>query len=466
MVDIPFPTSSQPGKQPGEGNGVVFNCYAEKQGDGAIWRRMPGLTAFATLAFGPIRGMLVVGRIVYVVAGNRAMVVDANGAVRLLSGNVAGTGPVSMARNNGLTADIAVTTNGGSYLLTTTTSLAYPDPDLPQCNSVCWLDGYFLFTTESGDCWASDINSPDIDALNFQKAEARPDGLLRGFVYQQQFYAAGSSTIEVYQNNGNPTGFPLSRTTVIGTGIIGQWAIAGFEEGWDGQPIFVAADGSVRSLNGLTPSRISTADVERDIASVADKSQLRACVFTFGGNAIWSLSSPDWTWQYNVTTGAWIQRESYQDARWRGQFSANLSGDWIIADYTRKALYQVDATARTEAGEPLIYGLDSGPVKQYPAKIAVPDAFFDFTLGQGVAAGSDPIETNPTVMVSWSHNGGASYGNAIHKSLGLEGRYVGPVRQNRMGVTTHHGVRFRWRISDPCDAAFIGGRMNAQERRP
>ena len=123
-------------------------------------------------------------------------------------------------------------------------------------------------------------------------------------------------------------------------------------------------------------------------------------------------------------------------------------------------------TTRTEIGNPLIYGLDSGAVKQFPARIAVPDAFFDFTLGQGVEAGSGPIETNPIVMVSWSHDGGARWAYPIHKALGREGKYVGPITQNRIGLTTHHGVRWRWRISDPCDAAFIGGRMDAQERRP
>lgn len=466
MIDIPFPTSSAPGRQPGEGSGVLLNCYAEKQGDGAIWRRMPGLVSFSTLGFRPVRGVLTVGNVQYIVAGSRAMVVDGSGGVRLLDGDVAGTGPVILARNNALTADIALTTSAGNYILTSLAAQAYPDPDLPQANSVSWLDGYFLFTTASGDCWSSEPNVIDVNALNFQKAEARPDGLLRGFVYQQQFYAAGPSSIEVYQNTGQPTGFPLTRSTVISVGLAGQFCVAGFEDGWDAEPIFVAADDTVRTLNGLRPLKISTPDVERDIAAVTDKNDLRACVFTFGGQAIWSLSGPTWTWQYNVSTASWIKRESYQKARWRGEFSTRFNGSWVVSDYHDGTLYKLDRTAKTEAGEPLIYGLDSGPVKQFPARIAVPDAFFDFTLGQGVEAGSDPIETNPQVMISWSHDGGAKWGNPIQKSLGREGRYVGPVRQNRMGLTTHHGVRFRWRISDPCDAGFLGGRMNAQERAP
>jgi hypothetical protein len=466
MIDIPFPVTSNPGKQPGEGTGVLVNCYAEKLGEGAVWRRMPGLNTFAALGLNDVRGMCVVGNVVYVVAGERAIVVDSTGGTRLLDGIVGGTGPVTMARNSQPEPAIALTTNIGNYVLTSLAVQVYPDGDVPQANSVSFADGYFLWTTAGGDSWSSDVNTTSVSALNFQKAESRPDGLLRGFVYQQQYYAAGSSTIEVYQNNGNPIGFPLSRSTVIGIGLIGTWAVAGFEDGWDGEPMFVAADGSVRTLNGLRPSRISTPDVERDIASVADKSTLRACVFTFGGNAIWSLSCPVWTWQYNVTTGSWIRRQSYQSNRWRGDVSVKFGERWILGDVQGQSLLALSIDARTEAGFPLIYGVDSGPVKQFPAKIAVPEAFFDFSLGQGVAVGVDPNETNPRVMLSWSHDGGATFASPLEKTLGLEGKYVGPVRLNRIGLTTHHGVRFRWRISDPCDASFQGGRITPQGRKP
>lgn len=466
MVDIPFPQTSAPGRRPGEGAGVLYNCFVEKQGEGAIWRRMPGLSVFASLPDGPVRGAVVVGGVIFVVAGRTAIVVDRNGGVRALDGTVEGDGPVTMARNNAADPAIAVTTNVGNYILTNLAVQAYPDGDVPQANSVRFLDGFLLWTTRAGDCWSSEVNETTVSALNFQRAEARPDGLLTGFTHQQAFFAAGDSSIEVYQNTGNQTGFPFTRSTVIAVGIASSWAVAGFEEGWDGEPIFVAADNTVRTLNGLRPARISNADIEADIAAVSDKALLRACVFTFGGNAIWSLSSPDWTWQFNVTTGSWIKRESHEKRRWLGEFSLWFNGRWLVSDAFSNRLLVVDENSPFEAGEPLIFGLDSAAVKQFPAKIRGVEAFFDFTLGHGDETGQDPIETNPQVMLSWSHDGGAKWSNPLHKSLRRQGHFIAPIRQTRVGLTSHHGIRWRWRVSDPVPVAFIGGRMDAQERRP
>ena len=39
----------------------------------------------------------------------------------------------------------------------------------------------------------------------------------------------GLGTIEVWQNTGNPVGFPFSRVTVIPRGLAGPSAVAGFE---------------------------------------------------------------------------------------------------------------------------------------------------------------------------------------------------------------------------------------------
>lgn len=458
MVDIPFPVSNSPGSTPGEGAGRLINAYAYKDGDGVRWRPVPGLDNFAALSVGEVRGGLFSQGSLLEVAGSTVVRVGRDGNVVPLQENVAGTGPVTMARNNNTSPQVVIVTNSRPYIVDGNVIKPYPDINLPLVNSISFLDGFFLFTTSLGGIVASQLNSTVINPISKATAEARPDGLLRGVVFGQQFFAFGTNTIEVWQNAGT-TPFPLTRSSVIPLGLIGQWAVAGFEDGWGGPLIFGAQDGSIRRLNGYTPERISTEDLERLIVKVPDKSRLRASVYTFGGNGIWSLSCDDWTWEFNTTTGNWHERESYLSSRWRGAQTIFAFDRWVVADNAGGRLYQVNFDTRAEGGQHLIWGLDSGAVKQFPSRIQVPAAAFDFVLGQA------PITKNPDAMISWSHNGGGSWSNPVVRSLNIQGETRGRVTINRIGLSTPAGVRYRFRVSDPAYTSFAGARMDAQGTR-
>ena len=164
------------------------------------------------------------------------------------------------------------------------------------------------------------------------------------------------------------------------------------------------------------------------------------------------LSSPTWTWEHNVTTGAWNERQSYGLARWLGALTISFQGTWYAADFNGGALYAVDLNARTEAGQALVWGLDSGPIKSFPTRLQVPAAAFDFVLGQAAIDGG-----NPQVLLSWSHDGGATWANPLTRSLGRIGHSVGRIILNRIGLSSHHGVRYRFRVSDPAYTSFAGG---------
>jgi hypothetical protein len=332
-------------------------------------------------------------------------------------------------------------------------------------NSVSLLDAYFIFTYGDGSIIASDLNSTSINTLSTAKAEANPDGLIRGTVSGRQFYAWGPSSLEIFDNAGTSP-FPLARTTVVPVGLFGPWAIAGFEDGWDRDQIFVASDGTVRRLNGYQPDRISTRAVERDIQSVAVASTLRACVYTVSGNAFWVLSSPTWTWEFNATTNEWNERRSYGLTRWRGETSARFAGNWIVGDTQSTSIHYIGAQFFDEAGDPLVARAE-GIMKDFPARIRLPSIDFDFTAGQGTESGTDPIETDPRVMLEWSHDGGATWSNPLWRELGRQGDFKRQIRLHNTGRSTPQGFRMAWEVSDPVWMQFRGARViNPLPRRP
>jgi hypothetical protein len=107
--------------------------------------------------------------------------------------------------------------------------------------------------------------------------------------------------------------------------------------------------------------------------------------------------------------------------------------------------------------------IESGPVQNFPNRTKVARADFDFVTGVGIATGIDPIATDPHVGISWSNDGGITYGNEFVRSLGRQAT-TSRVTMLRTGQTGPTGRRWRLKISDPVYGAFLGGSQNMQLR--
>lgn len=443
----------------------MLNCFFQKEGDTARWKRLPGLLYSGDTGLTTPRGMLYTGSEIYAAMANGVVKMDASGHVTRVFGTLGGDEPVTWARNNASPApNILVHSDLGTFEVTTGGLVAFADGDLPATNSLSAFDGYFVWTTQAGQIWASDLNSVNVNALSFQNIQSSQAGVLRGVVSGSVFYAMGVQSIEPWQNVGSSP-FPLAKaSTTIPVGLAGKWCVAGVQGEWDRSPLFVATDNTVRSLEGFQTRVVSTPAIQGLIQGVSDKNTLRAYVYTFSGNAMWGLTSPSWTVEYNAATGQWHERKSHSLAAWRGTCTVQAFGKWFVGDRASSHILIVSEAAYDEAGDPLVFGADSVPMKDFPARAIVSAASLDFTLGAGRVVESPDTIRDPHVMMTWSHDGGARWAANAIRPLGVAGRYVGPVRVHRLGQTTHHGFRMRWRVSDPVHVSFMGGTMEGEDR--
>jgi hypothetical protein len=178
------------------------------------------------------------------------------------------------------------------------------------------------------------------------------------------------------------------------------------------------------------------------------------------------LTSPIWTWEFNATTSEWNERRSDEMPRWRALTSAKFGGRWLAGDVLSTSLMEITSAALDEAGAPL-KAQGEGVLKDFPARMRVPALHFDFTVGQGRESGLDPIESDPTVALSWSHDGGASWSNPLFRRLGRQGNFERQVRIDNLGRSTPHGTRVRWEVSDPVPLQFRGASaVSLTARRP
>lgn len=474
MTEIPFPKSSQPGSQPGEGLGRLLNRYCEVDGEIVQWRLVPGLSPFADALVATPRGSIDVNGTMYDARANAALTVTAGGVITALTGTLNGTDAVTWAKNNASpTPDLVAVCAAGTFTGTSAAVSNYPAAAiLAAYNSVSFLDGYFLFTSGAGQIYASGVNNIWIDpsdhtqnALGFATADLS-GGLVRGTVANGLFYAWGNKACTVYSDAATSP-FPLARAGVIQVGLAGLSAITGFDPGWGLQQYFVATDNTVRRVEGVTAAvTVSNKDVERAIAAQTDKTQIEMSCYVCGGRPTVVVKGPLFCWELNAATGFWNERQSANLTTWRASRSIYFNGNWYFGDTASTKILQISATAFDENGTSFIARLESGPVKEYPNRLRCLRAMFDFTSGQGIP-GTDDSE-NPSVEISSSIDGGGTWSTpVVRRDLGALGNFQKMIRVNRIGgIASQHGMRFRIDSSSPVYSSFRSGRGDFQVLGP
>jgi hypothetical protein len=406
---IPFPWSSFPGANPQEGSGRIINGYVEPLGDpqkptnpaAQIWRRAPGLSLFAATAETAIyRGGLIVNNLSFEAWANVYTITSA-GAVTSL-GALPGTKKVSIARDqNGSGADVVIVDiDNGAYVVQAAGVAQAPTSyngggNLPQPNSVSYQDGYFFYTIASGQVYASPLNSiGTINSLTFITVQAKSDvTLLRGIAYSGLMWFFTTGHCEVWQDvAGVAPAFPYGRYQVLEYGLVQANAIAGWETGFS-ELMWVAQDFGVywNTPGTLQPIKISPPDLEKLIETqVRAGNTLEASCYAFAGKKFWCLSSPTWSWEFDLVTKKWHERTSFSattgvQGRWRGTGGHPAFNKWLMGDEQSGNLLWLDSTNFTENGAPQLLRMESGPVKDFPDQIRIARADFDFDMGAGQA---------------------------------------------------------------------------------
>jgi len=398
------------------------------------------------------------------ILNTRVLKVDSSYAVTDL-GALAGTLPVTTARNNAAPTkqNLVVTENGCFNLFEAAAPTAFADPDLPSSpTSVCDIDGYFVWSFGDGRIFASDLNSVSVSALSFNTEQ----GLFvrRVVRYAGRLYAFGDKWTGVYRDAGT-TPFPFAREVTIPRGICGTHAIAGWETGWANTLIWAGDDYVVYKLDGYTPVPISTNDVSRDIYAAVLAGQrdlIEAYVYMFARNAFWVLTCHDrFTWEYNLSTGDWNERKSYNRECWKGMKSLRMFDQWLIGDQFDGELYVINGEYFLEGIDPLIWHVESGAIAGFPRGMVIPRASFHITAG----VGNFSLVENPEVQISWSLDGGYSWGEPVLRMLGAPGRTKSHPYVLISGLSKGQGVRYRLRVSDPVHVGLNGGTIDDPEQR-
>lgn len=421
----------------------LVNCFSEKSdgdrtSDFAIMA-IPGLSLFADIAADAVRGSHFMAGLTYYVVGQNLYSVTEAGLVTAI-GNIFGAGPVRIADNG---SELAICAAPEGYVLSAGV-LTTPDA-LPQVSDVTYIDGYFVWSVFGSDqCVYSGINDGKAyDALDVFTAEGAPDGLKGLIADHRELQLFGESTIEIFYNAGGLDNvFERQGNAFIERGCFDRDSITKV----DNSVQFLGDDRIVYRLDGYSPIRISTHAIEYQLRNVT---YARGFVYTQEGHKFYCLTTDNGTFCYDLATGAWHERRSFNLGAYRVGGAIQAWNRVFLTDAFTGKIYEPDMDRNDENGAPISMQVILPTLEASRARVTMYAFEVYCETGVGSVLGSDP-----KIMMRYSDDGGRTFSNEMWRSLGLVGQYktravwrsLGQFRQRDISLT----------ITDPARRLVMG----------
>lgn len=446
----------------------INHLGTEKEREVAALVPTPGLTLLLTLPTAPVRGLYRASTgTLYAVGGEYLYSVSSSWVATQLGLLGTSTGPVSMS-DNGSDLVLVDGTNGYKYNFSGTTYAQITDSGFLPADQVTFLDGYFILNaTGTQQFFFSAVNAVTFDPLDVESAEGSPDNLVGLIANSQNLFTFGSQSTEVFYDSGdalNP--FARIQGAVINVGCSAPFSIARLLN----DIYFIGGDdtgqGIVYRMTGYNPQRISTPAIEALIRDLDQTTlaEARGWVYQQGGHAIYCLNVPgsDKTQCYDASTGMWHEMAfngTWGYERHRGDCSAVAYTANVVGDYSTGAIYKLDPTVYTDNGtailrERTVPHFSNGLRRQFHRSIQI-----DCEVGvglDGTAQGSDPL-----LMLTYSDDGGHTFGNERTATLGKIGQTKARAIIRRLGSARDRVYRVR--ISDPVKPVLLGAELMVED---
>lgn len=443
---------------------VQTSAQQEDNKEQQILKPTPGLVLFSEGTGNKLRGLYSIHGVTYYVENDTLGSVDSQGnrtTLGTLSASIGQTNQVTMRMNMNGQLMVADHSFGYIYDINTEVFEQITDEDFPGCETLSYLDGYFIVVADgrvyyselgNGLAWvATDVFTPNYSA-DFNKATS---------AFGEVLYNFGENTTELYVHDGTP--FSREPRGVLHYGIVAPHSMEvidnslfflGRYEG--GAPCIVIislnSDFKTISLSGIT-ERIDQA-INYDDAyawSYASPDDHMFYVLTIPGI--------DKTFAYDISTNTFHEFLSFSPVtmelgRHRGYCHTYNYSKHLIGDYYTGNIYYFDWETFVE-GEwelPIRRQRDSKIFCEEYKLICVHELVIDTNTRQGTLSGQG---RNPVLIFQISRNGGLTWTDEEY--LPLSG-YGEDKKAHTSMLGSGRDIVIRIAQTDPVKTILMGAR--------
>ena len=444
-MKLPFLGGAYEGRSSNVSPQTCINWFYEKGKDGESLVGTPGATEFVDLGSGEVRGGLSYNGKAYFVMGSTLYEVNSAGTATSRGTLNTSSGKVSMAHNGvrtGANQQVFIADGVQRYIYDNTTSTLTGYTDY-AATTVCFLDGYFLFTIANSDriYYTNNYDGVTVTVTDFFTAEGAPDQALAIVASQRELFVFGDQTLEVYYNSGDADDtFQRFQGGFKEMGCAAKFSAAPFDNGIAWLTKNERGDALVAVLGqGYTPTIISTPEINYQLSKYTTISDAFAYTYQHEGHEFYVLNFPTEkaVWVFDASTGEWHQRAHTINGVFpnRERYNCHVFafGKHLMGDYTNGKVYQLDSTIGT---------VDSARVQRERTSPDITDEerrtrVVSFQLDMQEGTGDPNVTTDTSIWLSYSKDGGHTWSNEIERSIGDAGEYRQRIIWRKLGWSRH-----------------------------
>lgn len=243
-------------------------------------------------------------------------------------------------------------------------------PTGPYVAGAVFLDNYVFIGTTNNRIYNSNLGDPTTwNALNFLSFEQTQDNLVGIAKHLNYLVAFGAVSTQFFYDVGNASGSPLglaaSYTSEVGCASGDSIVATSNTVLWVGTSKTYGR--SVYIMDGVSPVRVSTANIDRHLEADA-LSNVSAYCYTVSGHTlyiltlhntnqtlVYDLNEKMWyTWtQYSMQSNDQPNPGTYQESYFRPTYYTQLNGVPYVLDDDTATLYYLSVNEYQDAGQPI-----------------------------------------------------------------------------------------------------------------
>lgn len=336
-------------------------------------------------------------------------------------GTIFGNGLVKMSAN--ATTLLIVVPGSGAYTCDGSSVSSLPLSFTPS--DLSYLNNQFIILDTDGVVRISNPGTTTFNSSNSFLGESQQDKTIAISSFNQFLMVMGESSIEPWENTGvgSPPFERMNGAIIEDVGIATRdcqviTKSALYLLGHDNIPY--------RIINFQAQDLVSANPGIAELFQSYDIVDAYLSNFQVFGQDIVAYHFPrnKKVWCFSEKTNLWFEVDHDVDNQlWLGQTSARLFGKWLVGSRIGGDIYELDEETYQNNSTPIVRERVFRPLSG--ESLSAPRDYFqmksiEFNVETGVGVGED----NPQVIVSYSVDGGKSYGSESWLSLGELGDYL------------------------------------------
>lgn len=318
-----------------------------------------------------------------------------------------------------------------------------------KSDSVVFIDGYFVLAEKSTDrFWLTGLyDGTTIDPLDFSTAEGDSDEIQSLIADQRELFIFGTRTLEIWYNSGDTDNtFQRYQGGFKQTGTVAKASPARVDNNIYWLTQNERGNAQVAKMgDNFKPVIVSTPELNYELNKYTTLSDAFSYSYQDDGHEFYVLNFPTEkrVWAYDTSTQRWSQRSHTIGGVFPNRERYNCYtfafGKHLLGDFNNGKVYVLDPTIGTFDGERVERVVITPNITDEEKRIRLSSAQLDMEEGTG-----DPnVSTDTQIWLSYSKDGGSTYGNEIDGDIGEAGEYAKRVIWRKLGKARNWTFKIR-----------------------